>query len=179
MSEGSTVVRLWISAWPRSRLAPWAWSVSSRSCASRSRLATVTGSAGVFPARADFFSLATVAALVDVGVGEAHLGRSVGVAVELAVQLLGVGVELLGLLAEPQLGDLVRGRAVQVGGEHLAVARSVRRSFSGRPGAPRRVLSFALCWLSRWRELRVVPAIEWIAPSDLRLSLRICVWQAA
>ena len=30
MSLGSTVARLWTSAWPRSRLAPCAWSVSSR-----------------------------------------------------------------------------------------------------------------------------------------------------
>ena len=44
--SGRRLVRLWISACPRSRLAPCAWSVSSRSCASRSRLATVTGSAG-------------------------------------------------------------------------------------------------------------------------------------
>jgi hypothetical protein len=38
------------------------------------------------------------------------------------VQLFGVGVELLGLLAQAQLGDLVRAGGVQVGGEHLAVA---------------------------------------------------------
>jgi hypothetical protein len=31
-------------------------------------------------------------------------------------------VQLLGLLAEPQLGDLVRARRVQVGGEHPVVA---------------------------------------------------------
>jgi hypothetical protein len=37
------------------------------------------------------------------------------------VQLLRVGVELRGLLAQPQVGDLVRARRVQVGGEHLAV----------------------------------------------------------
>jgi len=37
------------------------------------------------------------------------------------VQPLGLRVELLGLLAEPQLDDLLRGRAVQVGGEHLPV----------------------------------------------------------
>ena len=62
------------------------------------------------------------ARLVDVRVGEADLRRAVGVAVQLLVQLLGLRVELLGLLAEPQLGDLVRAGAVQVGGEHLAVA---------------------------------------------------------
>ena len=61
--------------------------------------------------------------MVDVGVGEPDLRRAVGVAVELALQLLGVRVELLGLLAQPQLGDLARARRVQVGGEHLAVAR--------------------------------------------------------
>jgi hypothetical protein len=38
------------------------------------------------------------------------------------VQLLGVGVELLGLLAESQLGDLVPVDGVQVGGEHVRVA---------------------------------------------------------
>jgi hypothetical protein len=38
------------------------------------------------------------ARLVDVGVGEPDLRRAVGVAVALAVQLLGLGVELLGLL---------------------------------------------------------------------------------
>ena len=143
-------------------MAPCAWSVSSRSCASRSRLATVTGSAGAcrrerpsFPSRPRGLGLELVigaldraldelavqravdddrpalleldqhaggARLVDVGVGEPDLRRAVGVAVELLVQLLRLGVELLGLLAQSQLGDLVRAGAVQVGGEHLAVA---------------------------------------------------------
>jgi hypothetical protein len=38
------------------------------------------------------------ARLVDVGVGEADRRRAVGVAVELAVQLLGLRVELVGFL---------------------------------------------------------------------------------
>ena len=50
---------------------------------------------------------------VDVGVGEPDLGRAVGVAVELLVQLLGLNVELLGLLAQAQLGDLAGARAAQ------------------------------------------------------------------
>ena len=62
------------------------------------------------------------ARLVDVGLGEPDLRRPVRVAVELAVQLLGLGVQVLGLLAEPQLGDRVRGGAVQVGGERLLAA---------------------------------------------------------
>jgi hypothetical protein len=61
------------------------------------------------------------ARLVDVLVAEAHRRWAVGVAVELAVQLLGPAVELLDLPAETELGDLVRAGAVHVGGEHPAV----------------------------------------------------------
>src|SRR3954452_22643161 len=46
------VVRLRTSAWPRSRLAPCAWSVSAR-YASRSRLATVTGAAAAAETRSE------------------------------------------------------------------------------------------------------------------------------
>jgi hypothetical protein len=38
------------------------------------------------------------------------------------VQLLGLAVELVGRLAEPQFSDLVRADGVQVGGEYLAMA---------------------------------------------------------
>jgi hypothetical protein len=62
------------------------------------------------------------ARLIDVRVGEADLGRAVSVAVDVRVQFLCVGVELLGLLAQAQLGDLARAGAVPVGGEHLGVA---------------------------------------------------------
>jgi len=67
-------------------------------------------------------SISSGPGLIDIAVGEADRRRAVGVAIELAVQLLGLGVELLGLLAQSQLGDFVRARGVQVGGEHLAVA---------------------------------------------------------
>jgi hypothetical protein len=67
------------------------------------------------------------ARLVDVGVGEADRRRAVGVAVELAVQLLGLRVELVGLLAQAQLGDLVRVGALQVG---LAVVMEQERTLS-------------------------------------------------
>ena len=43
------------------------------------------------------------------------------------MELLGLLVELLGLLAEAQLGDLAAARGVQVGGEHLAVAAVAQR----------------------------------------------------
>ena len=75
------------------------------------------------------------ACLIDVGVGEAHRRRAVGVAVELLVQLLGVRVELVGLLAQPQLGDLVRAGGVQVGGEHLLVPACEWAASSTQPGS--------------------------------------------
>ena len=175
MSPGSTAARSCISAAPRSRLAPCAWSASSRSCASRSRLAVVSGSAGALPARAACFSSRGLGGLglelvvgaldrrldqlavqravdddrpaaleldqhaggarpVDVGLGEPDRRRAVGVAVELLVQLRGVRVELVGLLAQLELGDLVRAGRAQVGGEHVAVA-GVR---AGRRRAPSR-----------------------------------------
>ena len=87
------------------------------------------------PAALELDQHAGGARLVDVLVGEADLRRAVGVAVELLVQLLGLRVELLGLLAQPQLGDLVRARGVQVGGEHLAVARVVSAASSTQPGS--------------------------------------------
>jgi hypothetical protein len=59
--------------------------------------------------------------LVGVLVGEADLRRAVGVAIELLVQLVGLLVELLRLLAEPQIRNRAATRRVQVGGEHLAV----------------------------------------------------------
>jgi hypothetical protein len=62
------------------------------------------------------------ASLVDVGVGEPDRRQAVSVAVQLPVQLLRLAVELLSLLAQPQLADIVRARRVQVGGEHPAVA---------------------------------------------------------
>jgi hypothetical protein len=57
--------------------------------------------------------------LVDVRLGEADRRRPVGVAVELPMQGLRLRVQLLALLAEPELGDRVRARGVQVGGEGL------------------------------------------------------------
>ena len=77
---------------------------------------------------------------VDVLVGEPHRRRAVGVAVELLVQLLGVRVELLGLLAQPQLVDLGRARGVQVGGEHLAVAGVRERGVEYPAGLARQPL---------------------------------------
>jgi hypothetical protein len=74
------------------------------------------------PALLELDQDAGCARLIDVAVGEADLGRAVGVAVELLVQFLRVGVELLGLLAEAELGDLAPAGGVQVGGEDLAVA---------------------------------------------------------
>ena len=80
------------------------------------------------------------ARLVDVLLAEAHGRRAVGVAVELAVQLLGLRVQLLGLLAQPQLGDLVRARRVQVGGEHLVVAGVGERGVEHPAGLAREPL---------------------------------------
>ena len=56
------------------------------------------------------------------------------------MQLLRLRVELLGLLAEAQLGDLVRAGAVQVGGEHLAVAGVGERSVEHPAGLAREPL---------------------------------------
>ena len=66
------------------------------------------------------------ARLVDVGLLEPDRRRPVRVAVELLVQLLGLAVGGLGLLAEPQLGDVVAADRVQVGRERRAAAAAQR-----------------------------------------------------
>ena len=54
------------------------------------------------------------AGLVDVGLGEAERGRSVGVAVKLTVQLLGLLDERVGVLAQPQAGQVGEAHVVEV-----------------------------------------------------------------
>ena len=128
-------------------------------------------------------------------VGEADLRRPVGVAVELLVQLLGLGVELLGLLAQPQLGDLVRARGVQVGGEHLAVAgvrqrgvehpaglarRAARRPRrcrrrgrrSRRPAAPGATVPIARSWSTAARWMTPSPISCWARSGSSRIFTR-------
>jgi hypothetical protein len=80
------------------------------------------------------------ARLVDVLVAEAHLRRPVGVAVELPVERFGQLVELLGLLAQAQLGDLAAAGAVQVGREHLAVTAVGQRGIEDPAGLPGQAL---------------------------------------
>ena len=60
------------------------------------------------------------AGLVDVALAEPDARRAVCVAVKLLVERGGLLEQSLGLLAEPQIGDLVAVELGQVGGEHLA-----------------------------------------------------------
>ena len=65
------------------------------------------------------------AGLVDLRLAEADVG-AVGVAVELAGELDRSLIQRLGLLAQPQRGDVVRVDAAEVRGEHLAVGLAQR-----------------------------------------------------
>jgi hypothetical protein len=85
-------------------------------------------------------SISTPAARARSTSTSVHRRRAVGVAVQLSVQLLRLRVELLGLLAEPQLGDLVRARGLQVGGEHLAAATVGQRGVEHPAGLAREPL---------------------------------------
>jgi len=66
------------------------------------------------------------AGLVDVALGEPHRWRPVCVTVELLVQRGGFVEQCLGLLAEPEISDLVAVELGQMGGEHLGRAAAKR-----------------------------------------------------
>ena len=80
------------------------------------------------PAGVELDQHAGGAGTVDVLLGEADRRRTVGVTVELTVKPLALRVELLGLLAQPQPGDLACAGGVQVGGEHAAGVAGVGES---------------------------------------------------
>jgi hypothetical protein len=66
------------------------------------------------------------AGLVDVALGEPHRWRAVCVTVKLLVQRGGFVEQCLGLLAQPQISDLVAVELGQMGCEHLARAAAKR-----------------------------------------------------
>jgi hypothetical protein len=95
------------------------------------------------PAALELDQHAGGAGLVDVALGEADLRRAVGIAVDLPVELVGVGAEPVGPLAQAQLADLAGADAVEVRGEDLVIAVGQRgvqdpaglaREPFGRPG---------------------------------------------
>ena len=69
---------------------------------------------------------ASGACLVDLCRAELHARRPVGVAVELAVQLLGLRISCGDLLAEAQLPDLVLAERAEVGGKHRGLGFAER-----------------------------------------------------
>jgi hypothetical protein len=66
--------------------------------------------------------------LIDLDLGEVDRVARVAVGVELLVERVELGALLVGLLAEPQIGDLARADPAEVGGERLRAADLPQRA---------------------------------------------------